>query len=119
MLMHSSAQLIGNVEAEACLLGAMMHANNLIDSIADKLKPDDFLEPLHGRIFEAIVKEHGKSHTVTPVTIKPYFEDDPAIKELGGVGYLAQLTGLATFGAHDLAAQVLELSRRRKIVDCL
>lgn len=114
-----SPPVIGNVEAEYCLLGALMQSNNLIDGIADKLKPDDFAEALNGRIFEAIVKEHSRGHAVTCLTIKPYFDDDPAIKEVGGFGYLAGMTGTMVVGAHDLAGQVSELSRRRKLIDGL
>jgi replicative DNA helicase len=112
-------QLVGNLEAEFCLLGALMQVNDLIDSVADKLQPQDFLEPLNGRIFAAIVRERSLGHNVSPVSLKPYFVDDPAINDVGGCGYLAGMTGQASFGAHDLADQILELSQRRKLIDGL
>lgn len=110
--------IIGNVEAEACLLGALMQTNGLIDKVADKLTPEDFAEPLHGRIYSAVVKEHSLGRHVTPVTLKPYFDADPTIKEVGGVAYLARLTGGSiSIGASDLADQVAELAARRRLVD--
>jgi replicative DNA helicase len=111
--------LIGNVEAEACLLGALMQTNILIDSIADKLKPEDFAEALHGDIFSAIVKEHSLGRSATPVSLRPYFENHQTIKEVGGLGYLGQLTGQMVVGAHDLCAQVSELACRRRLVERL
>lgn len=112
---------IANIEAEAALLGAMMVANNVIDQVADRVTAEDFFEPLHGRIFSAIVKEHSLGRAVTSVSIKPYFDADPAMRELGGVGYLAQLTGSGAevIGARDFAAQVAELARRRALLERL
>jgi replicative DNA helicase len=65
---------IANVEGEAGLLGAMMVANNLVDQIADTVCADDFFEPMHGRIFSAILKEHSFGRAANPVTLKPYFD---------------------------------------------
>src|SRR3546814_6099266 len=53
-----------------------------------------------------------------PVTLKPLLEQDPALKELGGVGYLAQLTGngAALLGARDFATQIYDLALLRQLV---
>jgi replicative DNA helicase len=112
---------IANVDGEAGLLGAMMMANNLVDQIADKVSADDFFEPMHGRIFSAIIKEHSLGRAANPVTLRPYFDSDEAMREVGGSGYLAQLTGsgASVIGARDLAAQLVELARRRSLLDRL
>jgi replicative DNA helicase len=113
----SSMGPLGNVETEAVLLGTMMQVNQVIDQVADKLAHDDFVEPLHGRIFTAIVREHALGHTVIPPTIKHYFIDDPAMQEVGGVGYLARLTGsgVGAIGVKGFVEQIKELSRRRAL----
>lgn len=111
--------VIGSVEAEYALLGAMLQTNRLIDSIADKLKPEDFAESFHGRIFAAIVREASLGRTVTSISLKPYIADDPALKELGGFGYLARMTGDVVSGAHDLADQIADLSKRRRLIEGL
>ena len=49
-------ELICNIEAEAMLLGGLMSANGMIDRVADKLRPEDFGEPVHGRIFSAMIR---------------------------------------------------------------
>lgn len=114
--------LIGNIEAEAALLGGMMQANPSIDRVADILTAEDFAEPLHGRIFSAIVKEQSlRPGLVTPITLKPYFDADEGMKEVGGVGYLAQLTGssASVVGISGFAEQVAELATRRRFVERL
>lgn len=112
---------IANIQAEAGLLGAMMMANGLVDQIADTVVADDFFEPIHGRIFSAIVKEHSHGRVANPVTLRPYFLDDAPMRDIGGAGYLAQLTGsgATVLDARGMAAQVVELARRRALLERL
>jgi replicative DNA helicase len=114
----TEAKLPYNVEAEAALLGAMMIDNKVIDGIADTVAATDFYEPLHGRMFDVATSLYAQGKTVTPVTLKTFFEADEAMKALGGIGYLAKLTGsgAALVGARDFAAQIKELSERRRII---
>lgn len=110
-----------NVEAEAGLLGALMLQSKLIDGIADTLKPQDFSEAIHSRIFETIVSEHSRGRSTSPVTLRPFFDNDPLMGEVGGAGYLFQLTGsnAAVIGAQDFARQIGELAVRRRLVEGL
>ena len=107
-----------NVEAEAALLGAMMIDNRIADD-TDKLTADHFFEPLHGRIFTAIKNLREHDMTATPVTLRPMFEADPAMKELGGPGYLARLTGSGAglIGSKQFAAQIYDLAMLRTLIE--
>jgi replicative DNA helicase len=107
-----------NVEAEAALLGALMIDNRLVEDVQLKLRADHFFEPLHGRIFEAILRMTDANRVANPVTLKPMFEGDEAMKEVGGPAYLAQLTGsgAAVIGARDFAAQIYDLALLRALV---
>uniref|UniRef100_UPI00286B51EA DnaB-like helicase N-terminal domain-containing protein n=1 Tax=Sphingomonas sp. TaxID=28214 RepID=UPI00286B51EA len=82
-----------NVEAEAALLGALMIDNRLVEDIQTRLQPHHFFEPLHGRIYESILRLTDRNMIANPVTLRPLFEADEGIKEVGGPAYLAQLTG--------------------------
>ncbi|MBN8814477.1 MAG: replicative DNA helicase [Sphingomonas sp.] len=106
-----------NVEAEAALLGAMMIDNRIADD-TDRLTADHFFEPLHGRIFAAIKNLREHDMTATPVTLRPMFEADPAMKELGGPGYLARLTGSGAglIGARQFAQQIYDLAMLRTLI---
>src|SRR4029078_6685133 len=54
----------------------------------------------------------------TPVTLRPLFEADEAMKEVGGPAYLAQLTGsgAAWVGARDFAHQIYDLALLRALI---
>ena len=107
-----------NVEAEAALLGALMIDNRLVEDVQIRLKPHHFFEPLHGRVYEAILRMTDKNMVANPVTLRPIFDADEAMKEVGGPAYLAQLTGsgAAVIGARDFAAQIYDLALLRALV---
>jgi replicative DNA helicase len=112
-------ELPRNVEAEAALLGALMIDNRIAEDVQMKLRAEHFFEPLHGRIYDAVMKLLERNMIANPVTLKPLLENDPAIKELGGTAYLAQLTGngAALIGARDFASQIYDLALLRQLVD--
>ena len=102
---------ISNIEAETWLLGGLMIDNRIIDRVADFLAIDDFADPFLGRVYAAICRQHDLGKAANPVTILPYFDEDPSLADLGGRGWFAGLTGsgLANLGAIDNARQVAEL----------
>src|SRR6187551_3832149 len=117
--LESATQLLPqNVEAEAALLGALMVDNRLVEDIQLKLKPHHFFEPMHGRIYEAILKLTDRNMVANPVTLKPIFDADEAMREVGGPAYLAQLTGsgAAVIGARDFATQIYDLALLRALI---
>lgn len=107
-----------NVEAEAAFLGAIMIDNRIIEDISIKLQPEHFYEPLHGRIYDQILRLIDRNMLVSPVTLKPFFERDESILELGGPGYLVKLTadGAGLLGARDFARQIYDLALLRELV---
>ena len=113
-----ASSLPHNVEAEAALLGALMIDNRLVEDIQLKLRADHFFEPLHGRIYDAILRLTDSNRIANPVTLKPLFDGDEGMKEVGGPSYLAQLTGsgAAVIGARDFAGQIYDLALLRALV---
>jgi replicative DNA helicase len=101
-----------NIEAEAALLGALMIDNRLVEDVQLKLKADHFFEPLHGRIYEGVLRLTDKNMVANPVTLRPLFDADEGMKQVGGPSYLAQLTGsgAAVIGARDFAQQIYDLA---------
>jgi replicative DNA helicase len=114
----AAPELPHNVEAEAALLGALMIDNRLAEDVQLKLRAEHFFEPVHGRIYDAILKLADRNMVANPVTLKPMFDADEAIKSLGGPVYLAQLTGsgAALIGARDFATQIYDLALLRELV---
>ena len=110
--------LPANVEAEAAFLGAVLIDNRVIEELQAPLTPMHFFEPVHARIYERIVQLLDRKAVVTPITLKPYFEADEALKDLGGAGYLARLTadGHGLLAPRELAEQIYELALLRELV---
>ncbi|WEK45795.1 MAG: replicative DNA helicase [Candidatus Andeanibacterium colombiense] len=110
--------LPANIEAEAAFIGAVLIDNKVMEEMATPLRPEHFFEPVHQRIFERIVILLDRNAVVTPVTLKPYFEADEALRELGGVAYLARLTadGQGLLAPRELAGQIYDLALLRELV---
>jgi replicative DNA helicase len=119
--MVETLEPLANIEAEAALLGALMLHNDLLPVAAARVVADDFIEPLHGEIYDLIVKLVAAGSLATPITMRPHFVDHFAMAQLGGPGYLAQLTGNqgALIGAKDFAEQIADLSKRRALLVAL
>lgn len=82
-----------SIEAEVAMLSMLLNDNRRVDSVADLLVGSDFFEPLYGRIYDRIVQLVSAGHQANPITLPPFFNDDPQFAELGGVGLIANLTG--------------------------
>ncbi len=97
-----------NIEAEEALLGGLLNDNSWIDRAADLIGPGDFYLPLHGQIYEAIVREASSGKAVSVLTVKGYFEGDD-LKVLARLS--SQVEGL--FAMKELIEDIGQLSRRR------
>ncbi|MGN6496307.1 MAG: replicative DNA helicase [Tsuneonella sp.] len=110
--------LPANIEAEAAFLGAVLIDNRVLEELPVPIRPQHFFEPVHARVFERVLTLLDRSAVVTPVTLKPYFEADEALKELGGITYLARLTadGQGLLAPRELAQQIYDLALLRELV---
>ncbi|HSG33089.1 MAG TPA: replicative DNA helicase [Sphingomonadaceae bacterium] len=110
--------LPANIEAEAAFIGAVLVDNRVIEELPTQLRPEHFFEPVHQRVYERILTLLDRNAVVTPVTLKPYFEADEALKELGGLSYLARLTGegQGLLAPREIAAQIYDLALLRELV---
>ena len=108
-------QLPANIEAEAAFLGAVLIDNRVIEELQTPLSPKHFFEPAHERIYDRVLQLLDRKAVVTPVTLRPYFEADDLLKELGGVAYLARLTsdGQGLLAPRELAEQIYDLALLR------
>jgi len=110
--------LPANVEAEAAFIGAILIDNRVIEELPVQLGSIHFFEPVHARIYERIVQLLDRKAVVTPVTLRPYFEADEGLRELGGTAYLARLTadGQGLLAPRELAEQIYDLALLRELV---
>lgn len=102
-----------NQTAEAALLGAMMIDVGLVTELADKVQPDDFGFPLHGRIYSAMLRFSAKGMRADAMTLRPVFAGD---SDADYGAYLDQLVEApaVVVAAAGIAEQVADLAARRK-----
>lgn len=108
-----------NIEAEQQLLGAILTNNDVFDRVASVITAEHFFDPVHRRIYETAAARIHKNLLVSPVTLKPYFEEDEGLKELGGPAYLVRLQGasISAFAARDYAEMIYDLAVRRELIE--
>ncbi len=109
-----SEDRLQNPVAEAALLGALMLENKLIGELAEGLRPEDFCEPVHGRIWNVMRKLTGAGKRADAMTMRPAFGHDA---DCDHGAYLDQLVEApaAVAGARAIAEQVADLARRRTV----
>ena len=107
-----------NIEAEQNLLGSILVNNDIIDEIANTIKPEKFYDPIHVKIYEIIENLNRKGMIANPITLKNYFEKNQGLDEVGGVEYLVKLTRFSSSvkQAIDYAKIVQENFVRRELV---
>lgn len=109
-----------NLDAECEVLGGIMRENAVIDRVSDILSPEDFSEPLHSRIYSALIEQAMQGKGANPVTIKGYFENDETLAKLGGIAYLSRLFSDALgFDVVENSRMLVELANRRRMADGL
>ena len=94
--MTSSQDQWRDIEAERCVLGAMMLDPGVADQTIGVLKPDDFYEPPHIKIFSLMLDLIGEGHPLDQLTV---------VRALMECDYLKRLDGGAVF-IHSLVASV-------------
>lgn len=107
-----------NLEAEQALLGAILVNNEAAQKVQGFLMPEHFFEPVHGRIFESVLKLMDKNQIADPVKLKPYFENDEALTDVGGAQYLVRLAASAAtiINAEDYGRTIYDLATRRALI---
>ena len=112
-------QLPNNIEAEQTLLGSILvHSEAALDEVASIVEPDDFYEPLHAEIFNAIVTKFHRGESATLMSIKPhlaFLDEQEEYKAIGGTKYLAMLCSHAAgfVSVREYAKAVKDASMRR------
>jgi replicative DNA helicase len=107
-----------NLEIEQSLLGILLINNSAYFKIFELVDAEDFYDPLHARIYDAIASTINTGRVADVHTLRGMFEDDPALKTLGGAGYLVDLAAsvITAINDKDYAQHVHELATRRRLL---
>ncbi len=108
-----------NLQAEQALLGALLANNRAYERVAEFLAPEHFVDPIHGRIFQAIARRIEAGKLADAVTLKAEFEHSGTLAEVGGTAYLAQLLSamVGIINAGEYGRAVHDAWLRRQLID--
>jgi replicative DNA helicase len=80
-----------NPEAERSVLGAILLDNHMLDTAVEKLKPEDFFQDNHRRIFIQMVELSEQRQPIDLVTLTEQLQRANELEGVGGASYLASL----------------------------
>ena len=108
-----------NAEVEQALLGALLINNEATHRVSSFLRPEHFHEPVHQRIYGQILRFMERGQIANPATLKPLFDADPALANVGGATYLARLVGsaISIINVEDYARIIHDFALRRALID--
>lgn len=105
--------------AECVSLGAMMLSPAIADAVAEILTAADFYRPVHGSIFDAIMRLSMSSQPIDGATVSAELSRTGDLERVGGVPYLHTLiesTPTAANGPY-YAKRVYDMATRRRIAE--
>ena len=108
-----------DIETEQQLLGDLLLFNEHVERLAGFLDARHFAEPLHQRIYDAIVRAARSGQVASPFTLRCEFEADEAMAALGGARYLAELAAMAREEGKRQAREMKPRKSARKDADTL
>ena len=108
-----------NIEAEQAILGAILVNNRALEKVSEFLQPIHFVHPVHGKIYEACRSFIEQGRIADTVTLKALFAHDDALKDVGGVEYLAKLAGASVriVNVADYGHEILDCYLRRQLIN--
>ena len=107
-----------NVEAEQSVLGSMLLDKDIIPTITEILKNDDFYREDHKEIFEAIMDLFEKAEPIDLITVSERLKLRGTLDSIGGLEYLTNIATAVptTANARHYAKIVEEKSLLRKLI---
>ncbi|MCX7337984.1 MAG: replicative DNA helicase [Alphaproteobacteria bacterium] len=107
-----------NLEAEQALLGALLLNNAVLEHVSDFLRTEHFANPIHSRIYDAILRLVDKGHIADPITLKDFLIKDDFLEPVGGVKYLIDLANgvVSVISVADYGRLIHDLYLRRQLI---
>lgn len=114
-----TAPLLWSPEAEVDVLAATMYAPDRCEAAFERLTPEHFHDPVHGRIWESISTLRSAGSALDPHAIAHSLGADEGFKALGGVRMLVNLFEKGAPGAIQSLTDILSDLHTRRALDAL
>ena len=114
----SERSLPHNLEAERCVLGAVLIHNDAFNQAAQLIDAHDFFRDAHRRVFDKMVDLNERGEVIDLVTLKDELERSGDLDGVGGPAYIAGLVDGVPRSTHVeyYAHIVKEKATRRQII---
>lgn len=110
-----------NSEVEQALLGVLLTSQGAFARTVGRVSAEDFADPVHAVIFDAIAERVGKGRRVDHLLLADVAKDcDEALRDVGGgLAYLAELaaTPMLPAAIPDYADTLRGLAQRRRLIE--
>ena len=113
------ASLPNSVEAECSVLGAMLQDSGAVLQAAEHLRADDFYQPAHKEIFNAMMALHQERSPIDLITLDTELSRRGTLEGVGGTVYLVELMQRTPITSNVKAYIVIvqEKSTLRKLIE--
>jgi len=107
-----------NPEAEMSILGAILIDENVLTDIVDKIKVEDFYDPKHQKIYNAMFTLYEKRSPIDLLTLTDELKKKDELDNIGGKKYLAELAKFVPNASNSRAYVdiIVENSARRRLI---
>jgi len=92
--------LPNNLEAEQSLLGCLFISQDACADVFPSLNAKDFYANAHQKIYQAMYDNYSKDIAVDYVTVSKVLETKGELEEVGGLGYITDLTNFVPSAAN-------------------
>ncbi|HEU5187257.1 MAG TPA: replicative DNA helicase [Candidatus Saccharimonadales bacterium] len=107
-----------NLDAEVSLLGAVLIDEGVLTRVSDKLGADDFYDPRHVCIFDAMLRLYERHMPVDLLTLSDELKKKDQLESAGGTEYLTELSNQVPSAAHaeSYATIITQNALRRRLI---
>ena len=107
-----------NIEAEQAVLGCMLLESDIIPTVTELIKSEDFYRDDHREIFDAIIDLAENAKPIDIITVSEQLQLRGTLDNIGGLDYLANISNAVptTANARHYTKIVEEKSLLRKLI---
>ncbi|MGN6251497.1 MAG: replicative DNA helicase [Marmoricola sp.] len=106
-------------DAEQSVLGSMLISKDAIADVLETVRGQDFYQPAHETIYDAVIDLYGRGEPADPVTVAAELQRRGELQRIGGAPYLHTLSASVPIAANAgyYAEIVREKAILRRLVD--